>query len=529
MTARTAGDAYQVPWWSFIALGAAIAASLAPAAAATPIATAGPSAEQSASSSAVVWKRCAGREQQWQLQCAKVSVPLDWTRPNGKHIKLAVIRHLAANRQTRIGSMFINPGGPGESGVELVRASGDDLDEWGGGRFDIVSWDPRGTNDSSPVECFTNAKKEAAFWLGAAIPTTLAESTAYEQRMIELARRCGETSGDLLSHISTADSARDLDALRELVGESQLTYVGLSYGTILGQTYANLYPHRVRAMVLDAVVDAVAYTDGAEARFANSTSSTDEVFDQFVALCEAAGATRCALAGHAETVAQRVARLFAAARAVSIPAPHANPPGELSYSDLLLTTFNPLRTPTEWTRYAQQLDAAANGDASRLEDAAREMRTPYAFAKATTSAAIQCLDGPARQPLSAWPEVIERLASGSALWGPVLGWWQWAPCAANWPARSNDRYAGPWNAVMANPILLINNRYDPATGYRNAQVAERRLGNAVLLTLDSYGHPTFQLRSRCIDDARTRYLVDLVVPPRGTVCSADEVPFATPP
>ena len=151
-----------------------------------------------------------------------------------------------------------------------------------------------------------------------------------------------------------------------------------------------------------------------------------------------------------------------------------------------------------------------------------------AFAKATTSAAIQCLDGPARESSGAWPEVISRLSNVSELWGPVLGWWQWA-CASNWPARSTDRYAGPWNAATMNPILLINNRYDPATGYRNAQVAENRLGNAVLLTLDSYGHPTFQLRSQCIDDARKRYLVDLVTPPPGTVCSADEAPFASPP
>jgi len=109
--------------------------------------------------------------------------------------------------------------------------------------------------------------------------------------------------------------------------------------------------------------------------------------------------------------------------------------------------------------------------------------------------------------------------------GALTGWWLWAPCASNWPARSTDRYAGPWNAKTTAPILLINARYDPATGYRNAQVAEQRLGNAVLLTMNGYGHPSYQEPSTCIDAARVRYLVDLVTPPRGTVCQPDKVPF----
>lgn len=121
----------------------------------------------------------------------------------------------------------------------------------------------------------------------------------------------------------------------------------------------------------------------------------------------------------------------------------------------LSSRFDPLRNPSVWRKYAQQLDAAANGDGSLLEDGARELRTPDAFAKATTSAAIQYLDGPARESSSAWPDVISRLTKVSELWGPVLGWWQWAPCASNWPARTADRYAGPWNAATVNPILLI--------------------------------------------------------------------------
>src|SRR5262249_55474635 len=155
------------------------------------------------------------------------------------------------------------------------------------------------------------------------------------------------------------------------------------------------------------------------------------------------------------------------------------------------------RTPQTWPQYARELDAAASGDASALETAARQLRTPAAFAKATTSAAIQCVDGPASETVSAWPRVIGQLTHLSTLWGPVLGWWNWATCAANWPGHATERYTGPWNAKTRIPILLINNLYDPASGYASAQRAERLLGNAVLLTVASYGHPSYALPSTC--------------------------------
>jgi pimeloyl-ACP methyl ester carboxylesterase len=470
----------------------------------------------------IAWRPCAPpNDQDPALQCATLSVPLDWSRPDGPRIDLAVNRHLASRPQERIGSMLVNPGGPGQSGVELVEGGGSDFDEWGGGRFDVVGWDPRGTNASSPVECFTSEADRAAFWEGVIVPTTDAESAAYQQRTVDLARRCGEVSGELLNHISTADTARDLEALRVAVGDQQLTYVGLSYGTLIGQTYANLFPDRVRAMMLDGLINAAEDTTSAEARTVAGVAHTDEVFAGFRAACQAAGPARCALARHPESVDQRVARLFDAARRAPIPAPHADPPGELHYGELLTSTFNPIRVPEQYPQFAADLDAAAGGDASALETAARQMATPEAYVSSTTSAAISCLDGPARRPSAEWSTAIPEFTRSSTLWGPVLGWWLWAPCASGWPGQSADRYAGPWNARTATPILLINNRHDPATGYRNAQATERVLGNAVLLTSEGYGHPTYQDPSACVDAARVRYLVDLATPPPGTVCQPD--------
>jgi pimeloyl-ACP methyl ester carboxylesterase len=475
---------------------------------------------------AIAWGACVPPGE--GLQCARIRVPLDWDRPNGRTISLAVIRHLASNPDERIGTLFINPGGPGSSGVDLVQGDPEGIDAFGGGRFDVVSWDPRGTNASTRVHCFRNPRSEAIFWAGESIPSTNAASERFARKTADLARRCGEVSGWLLPHISTADTARDLDHLRVLAGEEKLTYVGLSYGTLIGQTYANLFPDRVRAMLLMGIVDAPRDSAGAEERSASDSSSADEVFDQFLALCDGAGPERCALAGGGQTAAERVEQLFAQVRRAPIPAPGASPPlsspEELSYGDLLLSQFEPLRAPSRWPANAAALAAALGGDGSALETGARGSTSVAGWAGVTTSAAISCADAPALRGVRAWPQVIGRLERIGRLQGRVQGWWRWAPCAS-WPVRGEDNYRGPWGAKTPNPILLINQRYDPNTGYAKAVRAERYLGNAVLLTHEGYGHLSFQNPSVCVDDAMFAYLTELITPPAGTVCQSDQQPF----
>ncbi len=462
------------------------------------------------------------------LQCARIRVPLDWGDPGGRMIRLAVIRHLASKPDQRIGTLFINPGGPGESGVGLLQGDPAGIDAIGDGRFDVVSWDPRGTNASTRLRCFESQRDEARFWAGASIPTTKTASERFRRMTAKLAHGCGEVSGWLLPHLSTADTARDLDHLRVLLGEEKLTYVGLSYGTYLGQTYANMFPDRVRAMLLNGIVDAVEYSKSAEARIAMFVSAADEVFDQFLSLCESAGLGRCALAGGGHTAAARVEQLFSRAKRAPIAARGARPPllsrQKLSYGDLLLSQFQPLRAPRAWPENAADLAAALGGDGSALESGASGFVTPAGWAATTTSAAIQCADAPANQSSWAWPQVIRRLERVSRLQGRVQGWWEWAPCAS-WPVHGQDSYRGPWNASTPNPILLINQRYDPNTAYANAVRAEGYLGNAVLLTHEGYGHLSFQNPSECVDKAMVDYLVDLITPPQGAVCPSDQQPF----
>jgi pimeloyl-ACP methyl ester carboxylesterase len=464
------------------------------------------------------WTACGPR-----LECADVTVPLDWARPRGPTIALPVIRHLASHPQRRIGSLFVNPGGPGASGVEMVVSRGAALDAVTAGRFDVVGWDTRGTGGNARVDCFGDPALRAAFWADLPIPTTGADQQRYLAATDEFARRCGARNGDLLAHVSTADTARDLDHLRRLVGDRQLTYLGESYGTLIGQTYANMFPHRVRAMALDGLVDPIAASGGTATALAAGLAGTDEVFDQFLATCEAAGPDLCALAGHGP-VTPRVNAMLDRLRHTPLPAPNATPPGTMSHHEMLvLLRFAILGNPHFWPAAAAVLELAIQGDGSAVKDGAT-FTSEVLHSAADPRQAISCADSPARHDTADWPRVVRKLTAISRIGGAPQGWGAGAACTS-WPTRDTNRYTGPWNANTPNPILLINNRYDPATPLVVARKVERLLGNAVLLVLDGYGHLSGNDPSACVVAATGRYLVGLVTPRRGAVCSADRGPF----
>jgi pimeloyl-ACP methyl ester carboxylesterase len=479
---------------------------------------AGPTAE--AATARIAWKACGDR-----LQCARVQVPLDWSRPGGPTITLSVIRHPASRPDQRIGSMFFNPGGPGSSGVEEVRRSADLLDQTGQGRFDVVSWDPRGTGASTRVRCFADPAARERFWGDLPlVPTTVAAQTNYQRKAVEYGRRCAQASGDLLKYISAADTVRDMDHLRRLVGDRQLTYYGWSYGTVLGQTYANMFPRRVRAMILDGLLDPRPFTTSIQAAIGRGLVGTDLTFREFQRLCELAGPERCALAGKGSSVRARVKGLIRRLQRGSIPAPSARPAGRLTYSDLLATLFVWTPGPATWPTMAEALNQAADGDGSAVKELANQL-PPIAHAAIVPAAALQCADKPPPTVGSeAWPEVIPRFARANFALGPTNGWWLWAPCAT-WPVESPNRYAGPWNATTPNPVLVVGTRADPRTPYPGARAVAGLLGNAVLLTHDGYGHTTTVDRSACVIARMGDYLTGLTTPPPGTVCPSDRQPF----
>ena len=469
----------------------------------------------------IAWHSC--QKHLENLDCAEVQVPLDWNHPDGPEISLSVARHRASKPDERIGSLFVNFGGPGVAAVPSVKAGGEGLDELSGGRFDVVGWDPRGTGESTHVRCFKNEKSLVRFWgEDWTIPSTLAGSWSYVPKTIEYAIRCATLSGSLLEHISTADTVRDLDYLRQLVGDSQLNYRGLSYGTFLGQTYINMFPNHVGRMILDANIDPVSFTTSVEANLFDTGSDSDLVFEKFLSLCEHAG-PNCKLTGHGDVTA-RVQTLLARLRQGSIPAPRAPAPHELRYGDAQTVIWSLLAKPANWPKLADMLNQAADSDGSDLEISFLETRDSLLTALVSATA-LQCADKPLL-PLGTvltWPKVMQHLTTTNFL-GSAEGWWLWAPCAS-WQARSSERFTGPWTATTANPILVIGNRYDPRTKFANSVLASRRLGNAVLLTLDGYGHTSDSDVSVCIDNAVTNFLVTKATPPVGTICQPDHAPF----
>jgi pimeloyl-ACP methyl ester carboxylesterase len=276
-------------------------------------------------------------------------------------------------------------------------------------------------------------------------------------------------------------------------------------------------------MALDGVEDPVSYAADLATLLASILTSTDQAFHEFLALCERVGPASCALAGHGP-VEKRVEAMLQQLRHHPIPAPSAEPPGELTYGEALtLLKLALLPTPAIWRDAAGIVDAMAQGDASAAETIARGSAAEPFHRAFEQNTALLCADSPARQNARQWPQVVHRLETVSRIGGPVMGWLE-AACAA-WPTRSADRYTGPWNAATANPILLIGTRFDPTTPLANAKLAERRLGNAVLLTHDGYGHESRADPSTCVMQALGRYFTGLTTPAPGTICPSDRGPF----
>ena len=492
-------------------LGAVVLALLGAVLAPVPAAA----APAAAPAAGIRWTPCGDR-----LECATVPVPLDWSRPHGPAISLSVLRHLATDPAHRIGSLLVNPGGPGDSGVDEVASRGARLDALTGGRFDIVGWDPRGSHRSTPVSCFASAADRAAFWADVVVPTTRADERRYLARTVELAQRCGQRNGALLAHISMADQVRDLDHLRALVGDRKLTFFGESNGTLMGQTYANMFPDRVRAMALDGIVDPVVFRHGLAAVLATGLTDTDLVWSKFLSLCQAAGPDRCALAGHGP-VAPRVDAFLARLRRT----PMDTAAGPLTYGELVTAAkFNVPASPADWPQAAAALELAIEGDGTVLKLLTGDLSSDPVRLAFEQNTALTCADAPSRQTAAQWPAVVHRLTRISRIGGTALGWVIGAPCAS-WPARSAARYDGPFDRHTGTPILLINMRYEPNTPLVSARIAERRLGNAVLLVQDGYGHLIANDPSACVDAVLSAYLMQLRTPARGSRCGSDHEPF----
>jgi pimeloyl-ACP methyl ester carboxylesterase len=451
----------------------------------------------------VEWKRCA------TLECASLSVPLDYARPTGPHITLALARLPAAG--TSRGVLFTNPGGPGASGIDLLRGAGDVFPAEIRNSFDLVSWDPRGVGASTPVSCADNLD---AFFAVNRDPRTAAEVAQNVDATRSFVDACKRNSGNLLPYVSTAATVRDLDSIRAAIGAQQINYVGFSYGTFIGELYAEQFPKRVRAMVLDGVVDPA--RSFAQATLDQAKGFGDDL-DAFFRHCRADDS--CAFA-HGADPAAAYDDLAATIAAESIPATVDGEHRTLGRGEFDLGVASALYAGADgYKRLADALAQAGRGTGDALlalSDAytGRQARGKYSNETAVFYA-TGCLDGPAPPTVAA----VQRLAAQAAKVAPRLGpssVWLGLPCTL-WPVPAPGKVA-PIRAAGAPPILVIGTTHDPATPYIWAESLARELASGVLLTSNSASHTSYGHGDQCVDGNTDRYLLELRVPPAGTRC-----------
>jgi pimeloyl-ACP methyl ester carboxylesterase len=453
------------------------------------------------------WVRC-----DKVFQCARLLVPFDYSRPAGRRFSLPVIRLPASHPAQRIGSLLVNPGGPGGSGVAYALQARSDIAAAVRARFDIVGFDPRGVGGSEPaVHCLTGAELDKYFATNDT-PATAAQLAAIVTESKQFAQGCERSSGALLRYVGTRNAARDMDVLRAALGQAKLTYLGKSYGTYLGTWYAQMFPTHVRALVLDGAIDPA--SSGLSMNTVQA-QGFEVALRAFIANCEASAG--CPL-GHGGVTAglARIQSLLARATAHplanDLDAQPAN--GAMLLSGIATALYN----QAYWGTLRSALAAAFGGNGTVLVELANALFERTASGQysnlADAETAVDCLDRPWPSSLASWRSAAAAAARAAPVFGQAIMWGSLA--CAYWPVRSYPPAA--IHARGAPPILVVGNLRDPATPYRWAQALSRDLASGVLLGWNGNGHTAYMMGSSCVDNVVNNYLISLAVPRSGTVC-----------
>ncbi|UQX01730.1 alpha/beta hydrolase [Streptomyces sp. RerS4] len=449
------------------------------------------------------------------FQCATLKAPLDYANPgSGQDLDLAVARKAATGPGKRLGSLLVNPGGPGGSGIGYLQAyAGIGYPAAVRARYDMVSFDPRGVSRSTPVECLTGPQMDR-FTQVDQTPDDQTERTRLVTAFKEFAAGCEERSRRVLPHVSTVDAARDMDMLRAVLGDAKLNYVGASYGTLLGATYADLFPKRVGRLVLDGAMDP---SRPALELNRDQTEGFETAFRSFATNC--AKQSDCPLGqGDPDAVAQRLKEFFRKLDAQPVPSGDpARPLGEtLATTGVIAALYD----ESAWPQLREALKEAMNGDGApllALADGYYEREADGSYANLMyANAAVNCLDQPAA---FAGPEAVDAALPSFEKASPVFGAglaWASLNCAY-WPVKATGT-AKPLAAKGAAPIVVVGTTRDPATPYKWAQALADQLDSGTLLTYDGDGHTAYGRGSACVDTAVNRYLLEGRAPSNGTRC-----------
>jgi pimeloyl-ACP methyl ester carboxylesterase len=434
------------------------------------------------------------------LECATVLAPLDYTKPDGRALSLSLAKRKATGTP-RLGTLFLNPGGPGVSGRQLVEG----FDSKGLERYDLIGWDPRGTNDSTPVQCFSKGSDYDRYLSLDASPDDDAELEVQISADRGFGQVCLSKSGSLLQHISTAETVRDLDLLRDLVGDSKINYLGFSYGTMIGSLYAQTFPKRVGHLVLDGAVDIVdspiTQLDGFE-----------RALNNFADWCVT---RKCALGASRDDILQAVSELLTGLDSQPIKVGQRQLTQSLALTGLIFPLYG---QQDSWEVLRQGLEAVIKkGDGSillRIADAYLGRSEGGTYEQHVAGfPAISCIDS---QDSSVRKELAEHTAELSKKETTLGEFWGATLVCPLWPVAPAPKLP-KITARGAAPIVVIGTTGDPATPYEYAVGMANQLDSGVLVTFRGYGHLAYG-QSPCVRKVVQAYLNNNVVPRNKTMC-----------
>ncbi|MFF0346023.1 alpha/beta hydrolase [Kribbella sp. NPDC004875] len=481
----------------------------------------------------IAWGSCGTDPKLKPFQCASVEVPADYDRPHDPTTTIALTRLPASDPAHKVGTLFTNPGGPGGSGVDFVQAAAQAIyTPELRARFDILGFDPRGVGGSDPTTCYPTAADESKSLANVPpFPVTAKENRQFVIDAAKVAVSCQTTSPDRLAHYSTANVARDMDLLRQAVGDDKLTYVGYSYGTYLGATYAKLFPDKVRALVLDGTLSPEAYSgsngdkDPLGVRLKQGEGASD-TYEQFLAECKKAGAD-CVLnkLGDPKTVVENtLARLKT--QPVDVPLPDGSTV-KVTYAVAVAITFQSLYDPHGYPALADMWAQLAG--TNKAKAAARAPKTVIEwnnrkedYTTSIGSALQPCVE--AKQ--SGRPLAYPAYAAAADKRAPHFGAYRtWVGIQCEFLGiRDTDAFRGPWKNDVQQPVLVFGTRHDPATPYEFTRPYANLYPDARMVTVEGWGHTTIG-QSACADRMTTDYLTELKAPADGATCTQDRKPF----
>ncbi|MFE5615470.1 alpha/beta hydrolase [Streptomyces sp. NPDC056463] len=491
--------------------GSDAAAPSGPSAAAPPAAPTTPDpALASFYGQKLAWRDCGVPK----FQCATLRAPLDYAKPTAGEVKLAVSRVAASGPGKRLGSLLVNPGGPGGSAVGYLQAyAGIGYPAPVRARYDMVAVDPRGVARSEPVECLTGPQMDTYTQIDQT-PDEAAETTALTTSFQGFATGCQKLSGPVLPHVSTVETARDMDILRAVLGDAKLSYVGASYGTFLGATYAELFPGRVGRLVLDGAMDP---SLPAVDLNRDQTAGFETAFRAFAADCvEKPG---CPLGtGSVDAASDALKGFFRALDSNPVPTGESRKLGEsLATTGVIAAMYD----EGAWPQLREALTSAMGGEGASLlalADSYYEREPDGTYANLMyANAAVNCLDLP---PAFTGPADVEKAVPSFEKASPVFGKglaWAALNCAY-WPVPPTGR-PHRITADGAAPIVVVGTTRDPATPYKWAQSLAAQLASGSLLTYEGDGHTAYGRGSDCIDSAINTYLLEGTVPKDGKRCT----------